>query len=159
MLLQNVTDIGAYRRQLEKDDAERKALYGDLLIGVTRFFRDPSRWTAFTKQVFPMLLDVQPEAPLRIWVPACSTGEEVYSLVMLLVEYLAEKNLERRAQIFGSDIREDSIAFARSGIYPKAIEEMVSPERLRRFFTPAAGGGYSIARTSGSCAFLQNTIF
>ncbi|HEX8152998.1 MAG TPA: chemotaxis protein CheB, partial [Thermoanaerobaculia bacterium] len=159
MLLRNVSDLAVYRQQLEEDPAEREALYGDVLIGVTRFFRDPSRWAALAKKVFPMLLDVQPDAPLRFWVPACSTGEEVYSLAIVLVEYLTEKKLTRSVQIFGSDIREDSMAYARAGIYPKTIEEVVSPERLRRFFTTAPGGRYSIARSIRElCVFAEHNL-
>ncbi len=159
MLLRNVSDLGVYRQQLEEDPAEREALYRDVLIGVTRFFRDPSRSAALPKKVFPMLLDVQPEVPLRFWVPACSTGEEVYSLAILLVEYLTEKKLSRSVQIFGSDIKQDSIAFARAGIYPKTIEDVVSPERLRRFFTPAPGGRYSIARSIRElCVFADHNL-
>lgn len=159
MLLRNITDLGVYRQQLEADPAEREALYRDVLIGVTRFFRDPSRSAALMKKVFPMLLDVQPEVPLRFWVPACSTGEEVYSLAILLVEYLTEKKLKRSVQIFGSDIKHDSIAFARVGIYPKTIEDVVSQERLRQFFTPVAGGGYSIARSIRElCVFAEHNL-
>lgn len=159
MLLRNISDLGVYRQQLEEDPAEREALYRDVLIGVTRFFRDPSRSAALMKKVFPMLLDAQLEVPLRFWVPACSTGEEVYSLAITLVEYLTEKKLNRSVQIFGSDIKEDSIAFARVGIYPKAIEDVVSPERLRRFFTPSLGGGYSIARSIRElCVFAAHNL-
>ncbi|HYO78444.1 MAG TPA: chemotaxis protein CheB, partial [Thermoanaerobaculia bacterium] len=159
MLLRNISDLAVYRQQLEEDPAERESLYRDVLIGVTRFFRDPSRSEALSKQVFPMLLDVQPETPLRFWVPACSTGEEVYSLAILLVEYLTERKLTRRVQIFGSDIKEDSVVFARAGIYPKSIEDVVSPERLRRFFTPAPGGRYSIARSIRElCIFAEHNL-
>jgi two-component system CheB/CheR fusion protein len=159
MLLRNLSDLGAYRQQLEDDPAEREALYRDVLIGVTRFFRDPARSAALTKKVFPMLLDSEPEAPLRFWVPACSTGEEVYSLAILLVEYLAETKQSRSVQIFGSDVKEDSIAFARAGIYSKTIEDAVSPERLRRFFAPGPAGGYSIARSIRElCVFAEHNL-
>lgn len=159
MLLRNISDLGVYRRQLEDDPAEREALVRDVLIGVTRFFRDPSRSAVLTKKVFPMLLHVQPEAPLRFWVPACSTGEEVYSLAILLVEYLTEKKLSRSVQIFGSDVKEESIAFARAGVYPKSIEDVVSPERLRRFFTIRPGGRYSIARSIRElCVFAEHNL-
>ncbi|HEX7151690.1 MAG TPA: chemotaxis protein CheB, partial [Thermoanaerobaculia bacterium] len=159
MLLRNISDLGQYRKQLEDEPAEREALYRDVLIGVTRFFRDPSRSVALAKKVFPMLLNVQPDAPLRFWVPACSTGGEVYSLAILLVEYLTEKNLKRGVQIFGSDIKEESIAFARAGIYPRTIEDVVSPERLGRFFTPVAGGRYSVARSIRElCIFADHNL-
>jgi two-component system CheB/CheR fusion protein len=159
MLLLNVSDLGVYRQMLEEDPAEREALYRDVLIGVTRFFRDPARSVALAKKVFPLLLDAGPSTPLRFWVPACSTGEEVYSLAIQLVEYLTAKKLTRSVQIFGSDIKEDSIAFARAGLYPKSIEETVSAERLRRFFTPGAGGGYSIARSIREmCIFAEHNL-
>jgi two-component system CheB/CheR fusion protein len=159
MMLHNLADLGAYRRQLESDPAEREALYRDVLIGVTRFFRDPSRTTVLCKKVFPMLVDGRGREPLRVWVPACSTGEEAYSLAMLLVEYLTEKKLARNVQIFASDVKEDSVAFARAGVYPKSIEETVSPERLRRFFTPAAAGGYSIGRSIRElCVFAEHNL-
>ncbi|HEU4889895.1 MAG TPA: chemotaxis protein CheB [Thermoanaerobaculia bacterium] len=159
MLLRNIGDLGEYRGQLEKDDAEREALYRDLLIGVTRFFRDPSRTATLKQQVFPSLVAESSEEPLRFWVPGCSTGEEVYSLAILLVEYLAEKELSRSIQIFGSDVNEESVAFARAGFYPQSIETAVSPERLRRFFTPSAGGGYSIGRSIRElCVFAEHNL-
>ena len=159
MLLHNISDLAVYRQKLEEDPAEREALYRDVLIGVTRFFRDPSRSTALMKKVFPMLLDGKSETPLRFWVPGCSTGEEVYSLAILLVEYLTEKRLKRSVQIFGSDIKQESIAFARAGIYPKTIEDVVSAERLGRFFTPAPGGRYSVARNIRElCVFADHNL-
>ena len=159
MLLRNIDDLGVYRRVLEEDPAEREALYKDVLIGVTRFFRDPSRAAVLKKKVFPMLFGEHSEEPLRFWVPACSTGEETYSLAILLAEYLAEKQLTRSVQIFGSDINEDSVAFARSGLYPKSIEDAVSPARLRKFFTPGAGGRYSISRSIRElCIFAEHNL-
>ena len=159
MLLRNVDDLAAYRRILEEDPAERDALYRDVLIGVTRFFRDPSRSSALRKKVFPMLFGKHSQEPLRFWVPACSTGEEAYSLAMLLAEYLAEKKLTRNVQIFGSDINGESVAFARAGLYPKSIEDAVSPTRLRKFFTPGAGGGYSVSRSIRQlCVFAEHNL-
>lgn len=158
MLLQNITDLAVYRQQLEEDPAEREALYRDVLIGVTRFFRDPSRSALLTKKVFPMLLDAESATPLRFWVPACSTGEEVYSLAILLVEYLAEKKLKRSVQIFGSDIKQDSIAFARAGIYPKTIEEVVSPSGWGSSSRPHPAAVTRSQEASVSCAFSPTTI-
>ena len=159
MLLRNVDDLAAYRHVLEHDPGERDALYKDVLIGVTRFFRDPSRSAALRKKVFPMLFAQQSEEPLRFWVPGCSTGEEAYSLAILLAEYLEEKKLTRSVQIFGSDVKEESVAFARAGLYPKSIEDAVSPTRLRKFFTPGAGGGYSINRNIRAlCVFAEHNL-
>lgn len=159
MLLRGVEDLASYRRVLEDDPAERDALYRDVLIGVTRFFRDASRSATLKKKVFPMLFAHHSEEPLRFWVPGCSTGEEAYSLAILLAEYLAEKKLTRNVQIFGSDIKEESVAFARAGLYPKSIEDAVSPARLRKFFTPGAGGGYSVSRSiRGLCVFAEHNL-
>ncbi len=159
MLLLNVDDLAVYRRVLEDDPAERDALYRDVLIGVTRFFRDPSRSATLRKKVFPMLFANRSEEPLRFWVPGCSTGEEAYSLAILLAEYLAEKKLTRNVQIFGSDIKGESVAFARAGLYPKSIEDAVSPTRLRKFFTPGAGGGYAInGSIRGLCVFAEHNL-
>ena len=159
MLLRNVDDLAVYRRMVEEDAAERDALYRDVLIGVTRFFRDPSRFAALRKKVLPMLFAKRSQEPLRFWVPACSTGEEAYSLAIVLAEFLAENKLSRIVQIFGSDINDESIAFARAGLYPKAIEEAVSPTRLRNFFTAGAGGGYSISRAIRElCVFAEHNL-
>lgn len=158
MLLRNTENVADYRRILEEDLAEREALYRDVLIGVTRFFRDPARATVLRKQVFPSLVEDSSES-LRFWVPACSTGEEAYSLAILLVEYLSDNNLHRGVQIFGSDVNGESIAFARVGAYPRSIETSVSPERLRRFFTPSAGGGYTVNRAIRElCIFAEHNI-
>jgi two-component system, chemotaxis family, CheB/CheR fusion protein len=158
MLLRNVDDLAAYRRMLEQEPAERDALHRDVLIGVTRFFRDPSRSAALKKTVFPMLFAKRSEEPLRFWVPGCSTGEEAYSLAIVLAEYLAEQKLTRKVQIFGSDINEESVAFARAGIYPKSVEEAVSATRLKKFFTPSAAG-YSVGRSIRElCVFAEHNL-
>lgn len=159
MLLRSVDDLTAYRHLLEAEPAEREALRNDVLIGVTRFFRDPSRSAILRKKVFPMLFAKHSEEPLRFWVPACSTGEEAYSLAILLAEYLAETKLTRRVQIFGSDVNAESVAFARTGLYPKSIEEAISPARLRKFFTPGAGGAHSISRSIRElCVFAEHNL-
>jgi two-component system CheB/CheR fusion protein len=159
MLLRNIDDLAVYRRQLEEDPVEREALYRDVLIGVTRFFRDSARVAALKETVFPTLFAQTASEALRIWVPACSTGEEVYSLAILLVEYMEEKQLARAIQIFGSDVNNESVAFARAGIYPPSIENAVSQERLRKFFSPAAGGGHSIVRSIRElCVFAEHNL-
>ena len=158
MLLRNVDDLAAYRRVLQDDPAERDALYKDLLIGVTRFFRDPSRSAILRKKVFPALF-AHSNGPLRFWVPGCSTGEEAYSLAIMLAEYLADAKRTENVQIFGTDINRESVAFARAGLYPKSIEEAVSPTRLRKFFTAGAGGGYSINSSIRElCVFAEHNL-
>ena len=159
MLLRKVDDLAAYRRLLEEEPTERDALSKDLLIGVTRFFRDPARPAILRKKVFPMLFAQHSEEPLRFWIPGCSTGEEAYSLAIVLAEYLADHKLTRGVQIFGSDINGESVAFARAGVYPKSIEDAVSPARLRKFFTPGVGGGYSInSSIRAMCVFAEHNL-
>ncbi|MEO8215507.1 MAG: chemotaxis protein CheB [Acidobacteriota bacterium] len=159
MMLGGFEDLAAYRRRLEEDVSERQALYRDILIGVTSFFRDPETSATLKKRVFPALIDKAGREPVRFWVPACSTGEEAYSLAILVLEYLQEMNLTRRVQIFGSDINGESVAFARAATYAKTIEGSVSAERLKRFFDPSLGGGYSINKSVRElCVFAQHNL-
>jgi len=157
MLLRNIDDIAEYRRILEDDAAEREALFRDVLIGVTRFFRDPAREAVLTKKVFPALLAGSAE-PLRVWVPACSTGEEVYSLAIMLLEYLGKTETRRGVQIFGSDVNSESIAFARAAVYPKSIESTVSADRLQRFFAPVADGHVVSRAVRELCIFAEHNV-
>src|SRR6266576_5649763 len=113
---------------------EIEALFDDLLINVTRFFRDQALFRALKKRFLPALLktkskDRQPE--LRAWVPGCASGEEVYSLAISILETLGSKPSKMRIQIFGTDLSESVIEHARLGLYSSAIEKDVSPERLK----------------------------
>ncbi|MGB6063474.1 MAG: chemotaxis protein CheB [Desulfomonilaceae bacterium] len=121
-----------YLRFLQDDPWEVKTLFKELLIGVTNFFREPEAFDALQKKVLPKLL--KGDGNVRIWVPACSTGEEAYSIAMLTQEYATEARLDARFQIFGTDIDEEAIEKARVGLYPLSIAADVSPQRLERFF-------------------------
>ena len=145
MGLWQVERMGDYLDMLRENPDEVIALYKDLLIGVTGFFRDPEAFQVLEQRVIPELVARKGgDAPLRVWVPGCSTGEEAYSIAMLLIEQFAEAKLAANIQIFASDIDEDALAVARRGIYPESVVGDVSAERLRRFFTKADDHNYQV---------------
>ena len=137
MVLHTYESLADYALHLERDRAELDALYQDILINVTSFFREPETFEALKQSIFPQILDGKnPNKPIRIWSPGCSTGQEAYSLAMALLEFLEERSATPPIQIFASDLSDTvSLHKAREGIYPENIETDVSPERLRRFFT------------------------
>jgi len=130
-----------YLAMLRADSQELAQLSADLLIHVTRFFRDPAAFEHLSAIALPALIATQPpDRPLRVWVAGCSTGEEAYSLTMLCLEALEAARSHAGLQVFASDIDHDAVATAREGFYPKEIQNVVSPARLARFFKPANGG-------------------
>ncbi len=136
MLVHGLADIPAYARFLRENEGEVQALLRDLLISVTNFFRDKEAFAALEADVIPRLFDGKTgNDAVRVWCVACATGEEAYSIGMLLSEYAAKLDDPPKIQIFASDIAESSIANAREGRYDETISADVSPERLRRFFT------------------------
>ncbi|AMJ67156.1 CheR family methyltransferase [Hymenobacter sp. PAMC 26628] len=130
-----------YVRYLQHNPAEVEQLFRELLIGVTKFFRDAAAFESLHEHLQPLVLAKEPRGTVRVWAPGCSTGEEVYSLAMLLLECLDAVGHSRgvKLQLFATDIASDAIDFARAGRYPAAIAADVSPERLARFFTPEDG--------------------
>ena len=131
-----------YVRYLQQTPAEVEALFFDLLIGVTNFFRDPKAFNILRTEVIPQLFEGKPAgAPVRVWVPGCSTGEEAYSIAILLQEQMEELRRHFKVQVFATDIDSRAIEQARSGIYPAGIAAEVSPERLERFFSLDSGAG------------------
>ena len=136
MLLRGFTSAREYATFLERDRGEAEALYRDVLINVTSFFRDPEMFEDLKRQVFPAIVNGKPEGPaIRVWVPGCSTGQEAYSIAMALLEFLDTAKTRRSIQIFATDLGDPALLDkARAGIYPESIEAEVSPERLRRFF-------------------------
>ena len=138
-----------------------ETLYQDLLIGVTSFFREPARFEALKTVVFPALMRRRIAAPrtrIRIWVAGCSTGEEVYSLAITLLEFLDGRPDAPRISIYGTDINEQSLRKARAAVYSQRALSGVSPERLARFFTPAPGG-YKIAKSLRElCVFAAHDV-
>ncbi len=136
MGLQQVESVSRYVNLLRSSPAEVDQLYKDLLIGVTSFFRDASAFEELASTVLAgMVRRRNQDMPIRVWVPGCSTGEEAYSLAILLAEQLTNAQSACRAQIFATDIDEDALEVARSGRYPESIALDVTPQRLQRFFT------------------------
>ncbi|MEO7119939.1 MAG: CheR family methyltransferase, partial [Ginsengibacter sp.] len=135
--LEKITD---YLDYLHESKPEQDLLFQDLLIPVTSFFRDPKTFDSICKVLLPELVKGKNNVnPLRIWIAGCSTGEEAYSLGMCLYEYLEDKAINIKIQIFATDLSEHSIAKARAGIYNKRQLEGVSNERLQQFFTKIDG--------------------
>ncbi|HEV3418293.1 MAG TPA: chemotaxis protein CheB, partial [Pirellulales bacterium] len=135
MGLSHIHTMGEYVALLRENGDEVLALYKDLLIGVTNFFREPEAWEELKKQVIvPLVAECPPEGPIRAWIPGCATGEEPYSVAIILSEALSAVEKTCPIQVFASDIDQEALAFARAGIYPENIAADVSAERLRHFF-------------------------
>jgi len=137
MGIHQIGKMAAYVRYLQENSQELDLLFKELLIGVTQFFRDPAAWEQLRTEAVPELLASRPPAQaLRVWVPGCSTGEEAYSMAIVLKEAVEQVELKKNAtvQIFATDLDRDAIDKARQGFYPEAIAADVSPERLSRFF-------------------------
>jgi two-component system CheB/CheR fusion protein len=158
MLLQKSHTLELYARFLKSNPKEVNALYEDILINVTSFFRDPETFEILKREIFPNLLKKSSEKVIRVWVPGCSTGEEAYSLAITLMESLGEKSAGMQIQIFATDISENAINKARTGIYPADITENISPDRLRRFFTKN-DQGYQINKgIRDLCIFAKHNL-
>jgi len=159
MLIKKVTTLKEYNEILYKKSNEIDLLYQDLLINVTEFFRDPEAFLLLKNSILPRLLkDKTKNIPLRIWVAACATGEEVYSIAMLLFEIQDSKNVNIPFQIFASDLSAEAINQARLGEYSKSKLENVSPKRLQRFFTKSQDK-YRISKTLRDlCIFATHNI-
>ncbi len=159
MLVHKLDRLTDYVRRLQSSTPEVLALYRDMLINVTSFFRNSKLYDALKSEVFPRILKNRaPEQSIRIWVPGCASGEEPYSLAMALLEYLGEKASEVPVQIFGTDISESSVARARTGTYPENIQGDVSPERLHRFFTKSLGSYRVNKSIRDMCIFAQHNL-
>jgi PAS domain S-box-containing protein len=127
-----------YLELVRHDAEELNRLFADLLIQVTRFFREPETWAYLEQEILPDLAaQAEPANPVRVWVPGCSTGEEAYTIAILLLEALRAAGKDVPVQIFASDLDDRALAIARAGSYPAAsIENDLSPERLASFFMP-----------------------
>jgi two-component system CheB/CheR fusion protein len=160
MLLYKLETLKQYIQFLKQNSNEINILYQDLLINVTNFFRDEDMTEYLKKILLPEILkDRLASQPLRIWVPACSTGEEAYSLAITLIEVMSDKGLNIPMQIFATDLSELAIAKARVGIYSPSELADVSRVRLERFFTKT-DGSYRIVKTLRDlCVFAPHNIF
>ena len=160
MMLHQLDEMKDYVKFLRQHPKELDILFQDMLINVTSFFRDPEAFEILKKEVFPRLIEqLANEKALRIWIPACSTGEEVYSIAIALFEFLGNQVNAMHIQIFASDIDKQAIDKARQGIYSHHIDEAVGIERLARFFIKTTDG-YQICKSIRNvCVFaIQNVI-
>ncbi len=159
MALANVETLEEYAGYLEAHADEALALHQECLITVTSFFRDPGTYQVLSREVLPRLLkDRPPGAPVRVWVPGCATGEEVYSIVICLLEAAGEQGASLSFQVFGTDLSESAVERARSGRYLPHIAQDVSPARLQRFFTEV-DGGYRVSQAlRDMCVFARHDV-
>ena len=140
MAVNQIENMEKYVTFLRKKPSEVEDLFRDLLIGVTSFFRDPEAFEVIAERCLPTLFEEKlPDSPLRIWVTGCSTGEEAYSLAILVAEQQEKAKKSFRVQLFATDIDKDAIVTARTGIYPASIAADVSAERLDRYFSADPG--------------------
>lgn len=170
MLKHDITDIEIYARYLKEFPAEAHILFKELLINVTSFFRDTEAFLVLENDVLPQLcLNKSDEDNFRVWVPGCASGEEAYSIAILLSELMDKTQQNFKVQIYASDLDDDAIATARAGLYPINISQDLTPERLRRFFTKEITGykvkkrfvtwWFSRFKTSLKTPHLPNLIY
>ncbi|GAB4384465.1 MAG: chemotaxis protein CheB [Elainellaceae cyanobacterium] len=158
MVLYRLESLEDYVTYLREHPAEVQALYEDVLINVTCFFRDPLAFETLKSTVFPTLVNRVPGMPIRIWVAGCSTGEEAYSIAICLLEFLNDQPIKPPIQIYATDISDWAIEKARSGFYQQSLVGDVSPERLQRFFVPVEGG-YQISKPVRElCVFAKQNL-
>ena len=149
MTVQQIDTIGRYSKFLQQSPTEIATLFHDLLLGMTSFFRDPEAFAALGDAVTDLILaETLSGAPFRVWVPGCASGEEAYSIAILLLELLESKPCSRCLQIFATDIDGQAIALGRAGLYPADSLAAIAPERLARYFTKTANGHqYRVSKT------------
>ncbi len=159
MLILRARTLKNYIEMLKTRPAELGILYDDLLIHVTNFFRDPEVFQNLKKKVFPHLMKNRSlEDPIRLWVPGCSTGEEVYSLAISLIEFLGTRGSRTPIQIFATDISDAILQKARAGIYSAHAMSHVSEQRRQRYFTPV-DGAFQVNKTiRRMCVFSKQNV-
>jgi two-component system CheB/CheR fusion protein len=161
MGLKHLDSLPSYLAFLRENADEVKQLTQDLFISVTCFFREPEALRALESEaIAPLVRDKDPDSTLRVWVAGCATGEEAYSIAMLLLEQLASAGSNCGVQVFATDVDEGALETARMGIYPESIAADVSPERLERFFTRLDESAYQVNSQLRECITfaVQNLI-
>ena len=147
MAVNHINELDDYINHIEKHPEEIESLDKDLLISVTSFFREPEVWKDLKEKVIGKLIDRCTEnQPVRVWVPGCATGEEAYSIAMLLIEEADNRKMTCPVQIYATDIDKEALEAGRRCVYSENIIEQVSPERLGRFFVRDASGIYQISK-------------
>ncbi|KHE91807.1 MAG: PAS domain-containing protein [Candidatus Scalindua rubra] len=134
MAVHQIDKISHYLDYVRENPLEVTALYKDLLIGVTNFFRDPDAFDILEKEIISEIVKTKKGDNIRVWIPGCATGEEAYSIAIIFAEMIEKSQKHFNIQIFGTDINEDAIEYARAAIYPGSIAADISRERLKRFF-------------------------
>ncbi len=159
MTVRKSETLEQYLDLLRREPGEIKALFDDLLINVSDFFRDPDVFLAIRQVAFPTLIrNRKPPHTIRVWIPGCSSGEEVYSMAIAFVEYLESEDLDYSIQLFGTDLSDRVIEKARTGIYDEGSVMNVSPQRLQRFFV-GGQSGYQISRSIREmCIFSRHDV-
>ncbi|MBD0303906.1 MAG: ATPase, partial [Tolypothrix sp. T3-bin4] len=159
MVLYQIERLEVYATYLQKHPTEVQALYEDVLINVTSFFRDPQAFDALKTKVFPQITkDKSAGIPIRIWVAGCSTGEEAYSIAICLLEFLETQPIKPPIQIYATDICESAIEKARVGLYKNSQIADISPERLRRFFVHLENGYQITKPVRELCVFAKQNL-
>jgi two-component system CheB/CheR fusion protein len=157
MAVLRMIDVDAYIGHLEQTPLEVVNLHNDLLIHVTRFFREPESFQIIARDVLPSFESASGH-PLRMWVAGCATGEEAYSLAIIVREALGGALEHERVQIFGTDVSDSAVSFARQGLYPATVADDISPQRLEQFFTKS-DGGYQVTKVlRDMCVFARQDL-
>jgi two-component system CheB/CheR fusion protein len=159
LMVHNLETLDQYRKLLEKHPDEVRALYDDLLIHVTHFYREPKSLAALRAKAFPRILkSLAPDAPIRVWIPGCSTGEEAYTLAIEFLDFLSERDCMNPVQLFATDISDVALERARAGIYSEDVKNHVPPRLLRRFFTKGDRGYEIVKRVRDACIFARQDL-
>jgi two-component system, chemotaxis family, CheB/CheR fusion protein len=159
MAMKRAASMADYASLIGSEPEEAAELVADVLVRVTSFFRDPEVFEALKAEAFPSIVQSKSgDTAVRIWVPGCATGQEAYSIAMVLLEYLEASGSSAQVQIFASDLRENDLAFARRGVFPFEIAAEVTDERLARFFTQVEDG-YQVNKTiRETCVFARHDV-
>jgi two-component system CheB/CheR fusion protein len=159
MVVHKIDKMDEYAKFVQSNPSEVQALYQDMLINVTSFFRGTRVFEALKSTVFPAILkNMLKDRGIRVWTPGCASGEETYSLAVALLEFLGDRASQVPVQFFGTDVSDLSVGRARNGVYPENIQTDVSPERLKRFFTKIENG-YRVSKTiRDMCIFAQHNV-
>ena len=158
LVLSKLDTLTAYAKFLRGNTEELDALYSDVLVSVTSFFRNPEAFEVLQTKVFPKLLDQRGNDPLRVWTLGCSTGQEAYSIAMAFTECTDDLPRPRKLQVFATDLNNALIEKARHGLYAKTVADEISPERLRRFFVEEEGGYRVIKSLRESVVFARQNL-
>ncbi len=158
LVLNKLDTLAAYAKFLRGNNDELDALYSDVLVSVTSFFRNPDAFEVLQSKIFPKLMEARGNDPLRVWTLGCSTGQEAYSIAMAFTECTDDQPRPRKLQVFATDLNNALIEKARHGLYAKTVADEISPERLRRFFVEEEGGYRVIKSLRESVVFARQNL-